>query len=255
MSLKLTITPKSARLNWKKYALLSYIKQMATSDGTFLQTAAQIAETIEAEEQSIQRGLRDLLALGLLKEVEPRHRDAHGWWVPATYRLTRDHHRQTTLDSGVVSPPPSNDAGDKSLRTPPSFGGVVSTTVVRRPSSITTVSSVEENCLLGVRAGQCNSTVGETTLDDQTPEPCASANTVSIQSDQPDPPDQLTVARQYLTELTTLAADTIAKYGNDGGWSRSIAEQQAKIAELEASKPRNARSEISEKADNEVKSA
>jgi hypothetical protein len=85
---KIIQAQKPVRWSLWEYCLLNYVEKTASDDGTFQQTAAKIAETIEAEERCIQRHLRDLHAKGHLIEVTPRHRDANGWWIPAIYRLT-----------------------------------------------------------------------------------------------------------------------------------------------------------------------
>ena len=136
MATKIKASPQRHRYAWKEYALMAYIERHSIN-GVFQQTAATIATTIKAEERSIQRTLRDLVSLGCLIELSPRHKDAHGWWVPAVYRVQRHLAQVDTLqrhsahvatpaidaglfskdaasamcaESSVIPPPPSNDA-------------------------------------------------------------------------------------------------------------------------------------------------
>jgi hypothetical protein len=85
---KIVIQKKTPATRWSvwEYCLLSYIERTEDADGTFQQTSAKIAETIQAEERAIQLHLRDLTAKSYLIEVHPRYRGVTGWWVPAIYR-------------------------------------------------------------------------------------------------------------------------------------------------------------------------
>jgi hypothetical protein len=119
MSLNVATPIKPVRMSVWDYALLAYVEKTANADGTFQQTAAKIAETLAAEERSIQRHLRDLVNAGRLAELEPRRRDAHGLWIPAVYRLipatigtggltSNEYQRQSAQ---VDTPYVPNDAG------------------------------------------------------------------------------------------------------------------------------------------------
>ena len=45
--------------------------------------------------------------------------------------------------------------------------------------------------------------------------------------------DQIVAAKRQLTEYEQAAAKTLAEFGNDGGWSKSIEATRAEIRELE----------------------
>lgn len=85
--------------------------------------------------------------------------------------------------------------------------------------------------------------------------PCAEMHTVKA-----DLGSQILAARQKLAEFETAAASSVAQFGNDCGWGRSIASQRAEIIRLEnklaaiadGTHELDAKSEISEKADNGV---
>jgi hypothetical protein len=71
------------------FCLLTYIRQQSRPDGTFQQSAARIAETLDADVRPIQRHIRDLVAKKYIIEVAPRYRDTlTNWWVPASYQVS-----------------------------------------------------------------------------------------------------------------------------------------------------------------------
>ena len=101
-------TPKPLRLLPIEAALLWHVNKTATPDGLFHQAASKVTEVIKINERSVQRALRELVALGYLTEEIPRHRDAEGkFWIPATYRLSLDAAtppRVDTCDTTAGSP-------------------------------------------------------------------------------------------------------------------------------------------------------
>lgn len=81
-----TTLVKPDLLKAAEIGILHVIEQSAVN-GIFHETAEKMSERIDCHPRSIQLYIRRLVTKGLLTEIEPRHQDAKGWWVPATYRL------------------------------------------------------------------------------------------------------------------------------------------------------------------------
>src|SRR5580698_9872391 len=87
--------PKIHRLKPAEYIVWQHALESCKPDGTVSQNAEEMAETILAKDiqmipRSVQKLLRRLVTSGHLIEIEPAHRDAKGWIIPAQYKVVRE---------------------------------------------------------------------------------------------------------------------------------------------------------------------
>jgi hypothetical protein len=242
-------TSKPHRLKDSHIRLWQYLwgRSRVLPDEQYYDSQLAAARHFGVDQSTISRRVAVLIENSAVLVLKDTHRNAEGFWTSKVVKVTQpseqDHpHAELHADKVVEKADSASTCNSASMDT------------VCSPISNKNYSSDSNNYGLPY-------TVSDAEMHaDKVVENMESRPHAEMHVDRANLGTRILAAHQRLTDYETAAASSVAQFGNDCGWGRSIASQRAEIIRLEnklaaiadGTHELDAKSEISEKADNGV---
>jgi hypothetical protein len=200
-------------------------RQQILPDEQYIESQLAAARHFQIDRSTVSRQLDVLTKAGAIIELKGTKRGSDGFWTSKVIKVTEPpaspqalrakmHTDEVIENAGVSSmcknaPQSSKDSTAQSTKNTPYTGSNSRTTT-------------DDDYVSGANLHT-----------DEVIENKASSPSANLHMDRIALADQIVAAKRQLTEYQQAAAKTLAEFGDDGGWSKSIEATRARIRELE----------------------